>query len=168
MRVPHLRRHGSAFVADDATVVGRVTLAPGVSVWYGTVIRGDVASISIGRDTNVQDLTVVHPQHDEDVVVGEKVTIGHSALVHGRTVGDLCLIGMGAILLPGSRVGNCCIIGAGALVPIGMVVPDRSLVLGSPGRVVRQVTEKEVLGFQDIVDRYKGLVLDHLREEPSP
>lgn len=162
MRKPHLAPVGGAWVADDATVTGRVTLGAGVSVWYGCVVRADVAAISIGRDTNVQDLTVIHPQHDEDVEIGEEVTIGHGVIVHCRSVGSLSLLGMGSILLPGARIGSRCLVGAGALVPMNMIVPDGSLVLGSPAKVVRPVTEREVQGFRESVARYKDLVRQHL------
>jgi carbonic anhydrase/acetyltransferase-like protein (isoleucine patch superfamily) len=166
MRLPHLQRFGEAFVADNATIVGDVELAALVSVWYGCVVRGDVAAIKIGRATNLQDLAVVHPQHDEDVSIGEEVTIGHGVMVHGRSIGSRSLIGMGAILLPGSRIGEGCIVGAGALVPMRMVVPDRTVVLGSPAKIVRAVTDAELKGFQESVERYLGLTKRHLREAP--
>jgi carbonic anhydrase/acetyltransferase-like protein (isoleucine patch superfamily) len=166
MRLPHLHRLGDAFVADNATIVGEVELAPLVSVWYGCVVRGDVARIRIGRATNLQDLSVVHPQHDEDVTIGEEVTIGHGVMVHGRSIGSRSLIGMGAILLPGSRVGEGCIVGAGALVPMRMVIPDRTVVLGSPAKIVRAVTDAELKGFQESVERYLQLTRRHLREAP--
>ncbi|MAG55968.1 MAG: gamma carbonic anhydrase family protein [Planctomycetes bacterium] len=164
MRQPHLIRYGAAFIADDATIVGDVTLGKDVNVWYGTVVRGDVAPITIGARTNLQDLTVVHPQHDEDVVVGEDCVVGHGVMLHGRTVGDRCLIGMGSILLPGSHIGDESLVAAGALVPMGMEVPPRSLVLGSPARVVRDVTSDELQMFAESVKRYLDLVREHLRD----
>ena len=162
MRTPGLHLYGAAYVADNATIQGEVTLEEQCSVWYGTVIRGDVAPIHIGKQTNVQDLTVVHPQHDEDIRVGDRVVIGHNVMVHGRTIGNDCLIGMGAILLPGSHVGNHCIVGAGALVPTNMRIPDGQLVMGCPARIVREVREDDRLMIQDSVERYLDLAAEQL------
>ncbi len=156
-------RHGAAWVADDATIVGDVSLGPDANIWYGTVVRGDVAAISIGARTNLQDLTVVHPQHDEDVIVGEDCVVGHGVMLHCREVGDGCLVGMGSILLPGARVGAQCLVAAGALVPVGMQIPDRKVVMGSPARVVRDVRAEELVEFQSAVQRYLELAQQHLR-----
>ena len=164
MRTPCLLSFGEAFIADNATVVGNVALARNVSVWYGTVIRGDVARIRIGEGTNIQDLTVVHPQHDEDIDVGERVVIGHNVMVHGRTIGSDSLIGMGAILLPGSRIGSGCIIGAGSLIPMNTLIPDGSLALGSPARIIRPVSPSERTMIRETCERYLDLVKVHLRE----
>lgn len=152
---------GSGAVARTATVIGAVSLGRWSSIWCGCVVRADVAAISIGRATNVQDLSVIHPQHDEDVVIGDEVTIGHSAVVHCRSVGALTLVGIGAILLPGVVVGEKCIIGAGSLLTIGMQVPDRSLVLGSPARVVRQLARHEIEGLYESAERYVHLARHH-------
>lgn len=162
MRKPHLEAVEGAFVADNATVVGDVTLSEGVSVWYGTVIRGDVAPIAIGRNTNIQDLSVIHPQHDENVTIGEEVTVGHAAVVHCRTVEDRCLIGIKAILLPGSVIGEGSIIAAGALVPQGVIIPPRSLVVGVPGKVVRSVSDEEYAALIDSATRYLGYTQEHV------
>lgn len=162
MRQPHLVRYGKAFVADNATVVGDVALGEDVSVWYGTVIRADVAKIAIGARTNVQDLTMIHPQHDEDVEIGADVTIGHAAVIHGRKVGDCCLIGIKAVLLPGSEIGAGSIVAAGALVPLGKIIPPRSLVVGMPAKVVRQVTDEEYAGLIDSAKRYILYAKRHL------
>lgn len=164
MRQPRLVRIGDAWLADDCTVVGDVDLGLDVSIWYGTVVRGDVAPIAIGARTNVQDLVVVHPQHDEDLAIGREVTIGHGAVVHGRRVGDRCLVGINAILLPGSVIGEGSIVAAGALVPIGRVIPPRSLVLGSPARVVRRVTDDEYAALIDSAERYLGYAASHVRD----
>jgi carbonic anhydrase/acetyltransferase-like protein (isoleucine patch superfamily) len=161
-RIPHLKRIEAAMIADNATVTGDVTLQRDVSVWYGTVIRGDVASITIGERTNVQDLVMIHPQHDEDVTLGSEITIGHGAVVHGRIIEDRCLIGIKAILLPGSIIGEGSIIGAGALVPVGRIIPPRSLVVGTPGRVVRQVSDEEYAAILDSAERYVGYATDAL------
>ena len=162
-RTPRLIAVDGAWVADDATVFGDVTLGAGASIWYGTVVRADVARIRIGARTNVQDLSVVHPQHDEDVEIGADVTIGHGVMAHGRVIGDGSLIGIGAILLAGSRIGEECLIGAGALIPAGKVIPPRSVVVGSPGKVVRQVTEDDLRMFRENIARYVELARRHAR-----
>jgi carbonic anhydrase/acetyltransferase-like protein (isoleucine patch superfamily) len=160
-RAPRLVRSGGAFVADNATICGDVTLGAESSVWYGTIVRADVAKIRIGARTNVQDLSLVHPQHDEDVVVGEDVTIGHGVMVHCRTIGDRCLIGIGAILLAGAQIGAESLIAAGALVPTGRVIPPRSVVIGSPGKIVRQVTDADLAVFRENIARYLELARRH-------
>ena len=124
--------HPSAFVADNATVRGSVTLGANSSVFFGAVLRGDRAPITIGAGTNIQDNCVVHVDYDHPVTVGENVTVGHGAILHGCTVGDNTLIGMGAIVLNGAKVGSNCLIGAGALVPQNVEIPDGSLAFGSP------------------------------------
>jgi carbonic anhydrase/acetyltransferase-like protein (isoleucine patch superfamily) len=136
--------HESAFIAPDATVLGDVTIEENVGVWFHTTIRGDRASIHIGKGSNVQDNCVIHVGKGQPVTIGENVTIGHSAVVHGCTVGDNTLIGMGTILMNGAFIGSNCIIGAGALVTQNMRIPDYSLVLGSPGKVIRSVTPREI------------------------
>jgi len=135
---------GGAFVASGAVVTGDVTLGEDVGVWFGCVVRGDDAPLTVGARTNVQDLTMIHADTGVPNVIGEEVTIGHRCVLHGAEVEDLCLIGMGAILLGGSRIGAGSIVGAGALVKENMVVPPRSLVVGLPGRVVREVTDEEL------------------------
>ena len=134
----------TAYVAPGAVGSGKVFLEAGASVWYHAVVRGDREKVRIGRGSNVQDNCVVHVEAGFPADIGENVTVGHGAIVHGCTVGDNTLIGMGSILMNGCRVGRNCIVGAGALVTEGTVVPDNSLVLGSPGRVVRQVKGSEI------------------------
>ena len=163
MRIPHLILRDDAWFADNCTILGDVTVARDASIWFNTIVRGDVAPISIGERTNIQDLTMVHPQHDEPVVIGQDVTIGHNAVIHCREVGAGCLIGIGAILLPGARIGAESLVAAGALVTAGKVIPPRSLVVGSPGKVVRQVTDEEVAGFRENVERYLMLARRHAR-----
>lgn len=131
----------NAHVAENAAVIGNVTLAAGVSVWYGAVLRGDACSIRVGENSNVQDCCCIHGE--TDTVIGRNVTIGHGAIVHGCTVDDNCLIGMGAVILDSAVIGEGSIIGAGALVSEGKVVPPHSLVLGVPGKVVRSVTQEQ-------------------------
>jgi carbonic anhydrase/acetyltransferase-like protein (isoleucine patch superfamily) len=138
------------FVAANATVVGKVVLGDESSVWFGAVLRGDVGAITIGARSNIQDLTMIHMTDDiSDATIGEDVTVGHGVILHGCQVGDRCLVGMGSILLDNVRVGDDCVIGAGSLLPQRMIVPPRSLVLGRPARVVRQVTDDEMkLGIE--------------------
>ena len=133
----------TCYVADNAVVIGQVTLARGASVWFNTVVRGDMAPITIGEETNVQDLSMVHVDYDTPTVIGKRVVVGHRAIIHGATVGDDCIIGMGAILLNRSRVGNNCIVAAGAVVREDFVVPDGSLVAGVPAVVKRPLTPQE-------------------------
>jgi carbonic anhydrase/acetyltransferase-like protein (isoleucine patch superfamily) len=131
----------SAFVAANAVVVGEVTLGERSSVWFGAVLRGDVAAIRVGADSNLQELTVVHEDEGFPVTIGARVTVGHRALLHGCTIEDECLIGMGAIVLTGAVIGTGSLIGAGALVRERQVIPPGSLVLGAPARVVGPTSE---------------------------
>ena len=131
----------SAFIAAGAVVLGDVHIGRDASVWYNTVIRGDTERIAIGEGTNIQDLSMVHADPGVPCVIGRRVTVGHRAILHGCTVEDDCLIGMGAILLNGVRVGAGSVIGAGAVLTEGTEVPPGSLVLGVPGKVIRQVDE---------------------------
>jgi carbonic anhydrase/acetyltransferase-like protein (isoleucine patch superfamily) len=131
------------YVATNAAVTHDVRIGRDSSIWYGCVVRGDVAPITIGARTNVQDLTVIHPETGDPVTIGDDVTVGHRALLHMRSIGSGTLVGMGAILLAHGRIGRECIIGAGALVPEGRVIPDRSVAIGMPARVVRQVSDEE-------------------------
>ena len=144
----------SAFVADNATVRGDVTLGERSSVFFGAVLRGDRAPITIGSGTNIQDNCVVHVDYDYPVVVGQNVTVGHGAILHGCTVGDNTLIGMGAVILTGAKIGRNCIVGAGALVTGKTVVPDGSMVLGSPAKVVRPLTEQEIALNEESREEY--------------
>lgn len=131
------------FIAENATLIGDVTLEDGVSIWFNTVIRGDMNSISIGEGTNIQDGCVLHTGSDHVLIIGKEVTVGHKAMLHGCTVGDRCLVGINAIVLNGAVIGDGSIIGANTLVPEGMVIPDGSVVLGSPGRVVKKVNDDQ-------------------------
>lgn len=131
----------TAFIATGAAVMGRVTIGREASVWYGCVVRGDVAPIVIGAETNIQDLTMIHVDSDAPCTVGSRVGVGHRVILHGCTVEDECLIGMGSVLLSGCVIGRGSVVGAGALIPEGTIVPPGSLVLGVPGRVLRPVDE---------------------------
>lgn len=156
-----MRRVAGAYVADTARVIGDVTLGEGVSVWFGTVVRGDVGPVRIGRDTNLQDGVIVHCDHGVPNVIGERVSVGHAAVVHGAEVGDGSLIGIGAKLLSGSRIGKRCLIAAGAVVPPGLVVPDDHVVMGLPGRVVRETRPSERKYLAEIPPRYRALAELH-------
>jgi carbonic anhydrase/acetyltransferase-like protein (isoleucine patch superfamily) len=160
--------HPTAYVDVSAQVIGDVHLGPESSVWMNVVIRGDVHHVRIGARTNVQDLTVVHVMRDtHPTVIGDDVTIGHSAVVHGTTIEDRCLIGMGAILLNGSRIGTGSIIAAGALVPEGMIVPPGSMVMGVPARVRRTLSPEEDASIKWYANNYVQYRLDFLAEPPS-
>jgi len=135
----------NVMIAEGASVVGDVTLAKGVSIWYNAVLRGDEGAITVGENTNIQDGAILH----EETHVGAGCTVGHNAIVHGCTVGDNTLIGMGAIVLNGAKIGNDCIVGAGALVTGKMDAPDGSMILGSPAKIVRQLTEAEIEGNRE-------------------
>ncbi len=151
------------FVDDSAQVIGEVEIGEESSVWMCTVIRGDVNWIRIGRRSNVQDGTIVHVMtKTHPTVIGDNVTIGHGAIVHGCTIEDQCLIGMGAILLNGAHVGAGSIVAAGTLLVEGMTVPPRSLVMGSPGKVKRSLTDAEVQDIQAYADRYVNYRLDYM------
>ena len=132
------------FVAPSAAVIGRVTLGRDANVWFGAVIRGDGNTIVIGDRSNVQDNSVIHVDGDASVVVGNEVTIGHSAVVHGCRVGDRSLIGIGATILSHAIIGKYCIVGAGALITERKEFPDRSVIVGAPGKRVRDVTDEEM------------------------
>jgi carbonic anhydrase/acetyltransferase-like protein (isoleucine patch superfamily) len=142
------------FVAATATVLGDVEIGAESSVWFGAVVRGDINAIRIGRRTNVQDLCTLHVDAGYDLLIGDEVTIGHRAIVHGCHVGDRVLVGMGAILMNGARVGEECIIGAGAVVTEHAEIPRHSLVLGIPGKVVRTLAAEEVRGIRESADVY--------------
>lgn len=134
------------WVAPCATVVGHVRLEENASVWFGAVLRGDNEAIVIGKGSNVQDLAVMHTDPGFPLAVGENCTIGHRAIIHGCTIGDNTLIGMGATVMNGAIIGKNCLVGAGALISEGKTIPDGSLVLGAPGKVVRQLEASDI-GF---------------------
>ena len=147
--------HPSAYIDDSAQVIGDVEIGPESSVWMNVVIRGDVNVIRIGARSNVQDGTVVHVQHDtHPTIIGDDVTIGHGAIVHGCVVGHRVLVGMGAIVLTGATIGDDVIVAAGALVPEGMAVPARSLVMGVPARVRRELTASDLASIREHAANY--------------
>ena len=144
----------TVFVADGAIILGDVTLAKDSSVWYNATIRGDRGSITIGEGSNVQDNAVLHVDKKYNVQIGSFVTIGHGAIVHGATIDDNTVIGMGAIILNGAKIGKNCIVGAGTLITQNKVIPDNSLVIGNPGRIMRQLTPEEVKANFDNAQGY--------------
>ena len=156
MNTDHEREivHATAFIAPNATVIGRVSIGAEASVWYGCVVRGDDESIHIGPRANIQDLTVIHADMGQPCVVESGATIGHRAVIHSATIGTGALVGIGAIVLNGARVGEQALVGAGALVTEGTIIPPRHLVLGVPGRVVRPLTDDELERIRDIADHY--------------
>ena len=157
------RVHPTAFIDDSAQVIGDVEIGDESSVWMCVVMRGDVNRIRIGRRSNVQDSTVVHVMKDtHPTTIGDDVTIGHGAIVHGCTIEDRCLIGMGAIILNGVTVGTGSIVAAGTLLPEGMQVPPRSLVMGSPGKVRRTLSDADLAEIQMYADRYVAYRLDYM------
>ena len=135
------------FIAPDAAVIGDVELGPNSSVWFGVVIRGDNETIRIGAGSNIQDRSVCHSDPGSPLVVGSNVTVGHGAVIHGCTIGDGTLVGINAVILNGAVIGKHCVIGANALVPEGMEIPDGSLVMGSPARIKRELTEEQKAFF---------------------
>lgn len=146
-----------AFVAPNATIIGDVELGARASVWFGSVVRGDAGSIRIGEDTNIQDLSVIHVYSGGfNTTVGRGVTVGHRVVLHGCTVGDYALIGMGSVLLNGCEIGDECIIGAASLVTEGTRIPPRTLALGSPARPKRPLTEQELAHVRQSAAHYVG------------
>ena len=153
----------SAWVADSAQVMGNVTLAQGSSVWFGVVIRGDTETITIGKGSNIQDNSVLHADMGMPLVIGENVTVGHQVMLHGCTIGDGSLIGIQAVVLNGAKIGKNCLVGAGALVTEGKEFPDGCMILGSPAKAVRQLSEAQIEGlkmsaqhYMDNARRYKA------------
>jgi carbonic anhydrase/acetyltransferase-like protein (isoleucine patch superfamily) len=133
----------TAYIAPTAALIGNVKIGPQASIWFHSVLRGDINSIEIGANTNVQDGCLLHVTHEESVLVGPQVTVGHGVILHGAIVETGCLIGMGAIVLDGVKIESGSLIAAGALIPPGMRVPKDSLVMGVPGKVVKQLSEQE-------------------------
>ena len=144
----------SAWVADSAQVMGNVVLGEDSSVWYGTVIRGDTETITVGRGSNIQDASVLHADIGKPLTIGDNVTVGHQVMLHGCTIGDESLIGIGAIVLNGAKIGRHCLVGAGALVTEGKEFPDGSMIIGSPAKAVRQLTPEQIEGLKLSAQHY--------------
>lgn len=141
-------------MADSAEVMGRVKLDKDASVWFGTVIRGDTENISIGAGSNIQDASVLHADFGKPLTVGCNVTVGHQVMLHGCTIGDGSLIGIGAVVLNGARIGRNCLVGAGSLVTEGKEFPDGSMILGSPAKVVRELSPEQIEGLRQSARNY--------------
>lgn len=144
-----------AWIAPDAQIIGRVVIEPGASIWWGAVLRGDNEEIRIGRGSNVQDLCCLHTDPGFPLVIGANATVGHRAMLHGCRIGDGSLIGMGATVLNGAKIGAGSLIGASALVSEGKDIPDRVLVMGAPGRVVREIDDAQYQGLLESAARYQ-------------
>ena len=142
------------FIAHNATLVGSIIVGDNVSIWFNTVLRADYDQMTIGADTNIQEGTVLHVDPGSPLTLGHGVTVGHQAMLHGCTVGDYSLIGINAVVLNGAQIGNYCLIGANTLIPEGKIIPDGSLVVGSPGRVIRQLTEEQRAGLKLSAEHY--------------
>lgn len=143
------------WIAPDANVIGKVVMEAGSAVWFGATIRGDLEEIRVGAGTNIQENSVLHTDLGYPMTIGENCTIGHKAMLHGCTIGDGSLIGMGATVLNGAKIGKGCLIGAGALVTEGKEIPDHSLVMGAPGKVVRMLDETATEALLDSARRYR-------------
>jgi carbonic anhydrase/acetyltransferase-like protein (isoleucine patch superfamily) len=143
-----------AFVAESAEVIGNVVMAPGSSVWFGAIVRGDTEHIAIGRGSNVQDGSVLHADPGFPLTLGENVTVGHLCMLHGCTVGDGSLIGIKAVVLNGAKIGKNCLVGAGALVTEGKEFPDNSLILGSPAKVVKTISPEHAEHLKHAAEHY--------------
>ena len=144
----------SAWVADNAEVMGDVRLGENVSIWFNTTLRGDNDPITIGDGTNIQDGSVLHTDEGVPLTIGRNVTVGHMVMLHGCSIGDESLIGIGAIVLNGAKIGRNCLVGAGALVTEGKEFPDGSMILGSPAKVVRQLTPEQIEGLRYSAQHY--------------
>jgi carbonic anhydrase/acetyltransferase-like protein (isoleucine patch superfamily) len=147
----------ASFIAESADIIGDVTLGEESNIWFNTTLRGDIAPIKVGKGTNIQDGAVLHVNHNMPCIVGDNVTVGHGAILHGTTVGNGCLIGMGAILLNESDIGDESVVGAGALVTEGKKFPPRSLIIGSPARKVKDITDEDVIKIRANADEYINL-----------
>ena len=153
----------TAFIAPGAIVIGRVEIGPHASIWYNSVVRGDVDTVKIGAQTNIQDGSILHEHAGFPLFVGERVTVGHRVLLHGCTVENSAYIGMGSIVMNGARICEGAVVGAGSLVPQGMVIPPGMLALGSPARVIRAIKESELDRFYGAVGRYQKMAKMHYK-----
>ena len=144
----------AAFIADSADIIGEVTLGEDSTIWFNTSLRGDIAPISIGKGTNIQEGAVLHVDHNVPCVVGDNVTIGHGAIIHGTKIGNRSLIGMGAIILSNSEIGEDSVVGAGALITEGKIFPPKSLIVGAPARKIREITEPDMERIKKGAEEY--------------
>ncbi|MCX8094731.1 MAG: gamma carbonic anhydrase family protein [Caldisericia bacterium] len=144
----------NSWISETATIIGNIKIGDNVGIWFGAILRGDVAPIEIGNNTNIQDNSVIHSEVGYPTKIGNGVTIGHNSIIHGCEIGDDTLIGMGAIILNGAKIGRNCIIGAGTVITEGKIIEDNSLVLGVPGKVVRKVTDEEIKRIKENARAY--------------
>ncbi|QEK12070.1 gamma carbonic anhydrase family protein [Crassaminicella thermophila] len=151
----------SCYVSNNATIIGQVRIKKNANIWYGAVIRGDENHVIIGECTNIQDNCTIHIAKDYPTIIGDYVTVGHGAIVHACTVGNYVLVGMGAILLNGAEIGDNVIIAAGSIVPPGKKIPSNVLVMGSPAKVVRELTEEDRIKLKDSAIHYVELANEH-------
>ncbi len=149
-----IQRHENTWIAHNAIIIGDVTLKENSSIWFGAVLRGDIENIEVGSGSNIQDNCVLHTDAGFPLNIGKGVTVGHLAMLHGCSIGDDSLIGIGATILNGSKIGKNCIIGANSLITENKNIPDRSLVVGSPGKVIRQVTDTDIVAIKENALRY--------------
>jgi carbonic anhydrase/acetyltransferase-like protein (isoleucine patch superfamily) len=148
------RLHPSAYVADSAEVIGNVELAEGASVWFGAILRGDNDLMSIGKGANVQDGSVLHSDPGFPLTLGADVTIGHMVMLHGCTIGDGTLVGIGAVVLNGAKIGRNCLVGAGALVTEGKEFPDNSMIVGAPAKAIKELTPEQAARMRHAAEHY--------------
>jgi carbonic anhydrase/acetyltransferase-like protein (isoleucine patch superfamily) len=163
-----MRKIGEYYLADNATVLGDVVIHPGANVWYGCILRGDVARLTLGRNVNLQDGVIMHADFGHPHEIEEGVVVGHGAILHGRRIGRGSLIGMAATVLGGAVIGEECIVAAGCLVPEDMVIPPRSLVRGLPAKVVRAVSDEEVRYIRGLNEHYLRLSREHAQGRYPP
>lgn len=155
----------TTFIAPDAWIIGKVSIADGSSVFFNAVVRGDIQAISIGSQTNLQEHVLVHTSHGMSPVrIGDRVTVGHRAIIHGCTVGNCCLIGMGSTVLDNVTIGEYSIIGAHTLLTKGTIIPPRSLVMGSPGKIIRTITDAEATELEKSAAHYAELASQYLKQ----
>ncbi|HIY45249.1 MAG TPA: gamma carbonic anhydrase family protein [Candidatus Borkfalkia excrementipullorum] len=159
-----IKKDKNVFIHERAYVAGDVTLLEGANIWCGACVRGDIAPVVIGKNTNVQDNATIHVGYNSPAVLGDNVTVGHNAVVHGCTVGNNVLVGMGSVILDGAKIGDNVLIGAATLIPQRKEIPAGSLVFGNPFRIVRQLTEEEIAGITRNAEEYLRLAESYAKE----
>lgn len=151
---PQLPPEGEYWIAPNAVVAGDVILRPGASIWFGCVLRGDTDTLTVGENSNIQDLSVLHADAGSPLTIGRNVTVGHKVMLHGCTIGDNSLIGIGAVILNGAVIGKNCLIGANALITENKIIPDGSMVVGQPGKVVKELSEGQIAALEMSAQHY--------------
>ena len=153
------------FIAEGSKIIGDVYIKSGASIWFNTIVRGDLGPIKIGKKTNIQENSTLHIDADSPLIIGDNVTVGHNSVLHGCTINNNCIIGMGAVILNNANIGKNTIIGAGALIPENKKIPEGSLVLGVPAKVTRKLSEKEIENIQESADHYYDLSQKYINEK---